>query len=100
MTATLREGWNDDFCTGPTMRFEDALDRRDAHVWQADWPDKHGARPEWRKGAQGASERGDGAGLGLRILADQAVMVGEHRLDARGVRAQHHSANFPPERLP
>src|SRR5438552_19203170 len=99
MTATLRERWNDESCPGPAMRFEDSLDGRDAHVWQVDRPDKHGARLERLKGAEGASEGGYRAGLRLRILHDDAVMVGQNRLDARGIRANHHDTSFHLERF-
>src|SRR3989442_577928 len=99
MTTTLRERWNDDFCTGPAMRFEDSLDGRDAHVRQIDRPDEHSAGLEWLKGAQRASERSDGARLRLRILHDYAVLVRHNRLDARRIRAKHHDSSLYLERF-
>src|SRR5258707_676743 len=70
MAATLPERRHDRPSPGPAVRLEDSLDCCNPDVREIDGPHEDGAGLERLQRAQGGAQRGDGTGLGLRVLCD------------------------------
>src|SRR2546422_6325745 len=54
-----------------------------------DRPNEYGARLHRLEGAQGSSEGCDWAGFRLRVLHDDAIVAGQHRLNTGSVWPKH-----------
>src|SRR6266536_2908342 len=85
MAATLPERRHDRPSPGPAVRLEDSLDGCYADVREIDGPNEDGAGLERLQRAQGGAQRGNGTGLGLRILYGHAVVAGNRGLDPGGI---------------